>query len=447
MEECIGDYLVGRRMEADYPLDESDFIIDQPDLTYLEAAQELLRKRTPKWLFGFRKTARSGDVRTMIATILPLTAINDKVPLLFTHENPLLLTANLASFVLDYVTRQKVGGTDLSHFYVQQLAVLPPAAYEETVASFIRCRCFELLYTSHELRQFALDSGFDAPPFQWDDDRRFLLRCELDGLYFHLYAIARDDVDYIMDTFPIVRRKDEQQHGDFRTKRVILEIYDAMAEATRVGIPYQTRLDPPPADPRVAHSPRIVASPLQPSYVPELLTILDRLKLVADNAWAAPSGVTTENVALFALIDVLRFFGQPIDSYQVRVAALLVRKPALALAFLGRAEAKEWVRVVGQDARPLPKNVIDISQFQREAVDLAWAEAFNQLSGSGALVTSSGSWSAGANLPQASAEEWVAGRAAVAVRLASEFAADLANEHMNRFLRSVEDGTARQAIS
>jgi hypothetical protein len=26
-----------------------------------------------------------------------------------------------------------------------------------------------------------------------------------------------------------------------------------MAEASRTGRPYQTRLDPPPADPRVAH--------------------------------------------------------------------------------------------------------------------------------------------------------------------------------------------------
>ena len=44
--------------------------------------------------------------------------------------------------------------------------------------------------------------------------------------------------------------------GDYRTKRVILEIYDAMAEAIRTGQPYQTRLDPPPADPRCCHPPR-----------------------------------------------------------------------------------------------------------------------------------------------------------------------------------------------
>ena len=60
-----------------------------------------------------------------------------------------------------------------------------------------------------------------------------------------------------MDTFPIVRRKDEEKYnGDYRTRRVILEIYDAMQESMHTGQPYQTRLDPPPADPRCCHPPR-----------------------------------------------------------------------------------------------------------------------------------------------------------------------------------------------
>jgi hypothetical protein len=65
------------------------------------------------------------------------------------------------------------------------------------------------------------------------------------------FATPRDAVSYIMDTFPIVHRKDEEKYnGDYRTKRVILEIYDAMQEATRTGQYYQTRLDPPPGPPR-----------------------------------------------------------------------------------------------------------------------------------------------------------------------------------------------------
>ena len=50
-------------------------------------------------------------------------------------------------------------------------------------------------------------------------------------------------------TFPILKRRDEEQHGEYRTKRVILEIYDALTAAIRTGRPYQTLLDPPPGPP------------------------------------------------------------------------------------------------------------------------------------------------------------------------------------------------------
>jgi len=87
-------------------------------------------------------------------------------------------------------------------------------------------------------------------------DPQISLRYELDAAYFHLYSTERDNVDYIMETFPIVKRKDEKQYGEYRTKRVILEIYDEMRRAMETGEPYRTRLEPPPADAAVAHGPR-----------------------------------------------------------------------------------------------------------------------------------------------------------------------------------------------
>ena len=45
----------------------------------------------------------------------------------------------------------------------------------------------------------------------------------------------------------IVKRKDEQAYGEYLTRRVILDIYDAMQQAMKTGTPYHTRLDPPPA--------------------------------------------------------------------------------------------------------------------------------------------------------------------------------------------------------
>jgi len=117
-------------------------------------------------------------------------------------------------------------------------------------------RVLELTYTAWDLEPFAKDCGYDGPPFRWSEERRFLLNSELDAAYFHLYSIERDDVDYIMETFPIVKRKDEKQYGEYRTKRVILEIYDEMKRAMETGEPYRTRLEPGPADPLVAHAPR-----------------------------------------------------------------------------------------------------------------------------------------------------------------------------------------------
>ena len=98
--------------------------------------------------------------------------------------------------------------------------------------------------------------GSGGRAFRGGEERRFLLHCELDAAYFHLYGIARDDVDNIRETFPIVKRKDEAKRGEYRTKRVIVEIYDAMQRAMETEEPYQTQLDPPPADPRVAHPAR-----------------------------------------------------------------------------------------------------------------------------------------------------------------------------------------------
>ena len=85
------------------------------------------------------------------------------------------------------------------------------------------------------------------------------LRCELDAAYFHLYGIERDDVDYIMETFPIVKRKDEKLYGKYRTKRVILEMYDEMKRVMETGEMYRTRLVPGPADRAVAHEGRMRA--------------------------------------------------------------------------------------------------------------------------------------------------------------------------------------------
>ena len=166
-------------------------------------------------------------------------------------------------------------------FILIQLPVINPDEIQKLFQDdcWFISRVLELSYTAWDLEAFALDSGYAGPPFRWDEERRFLLRCELDAAYFHLYLgspaewgtdnpqlqetfpTPRDAVDYIMETFPIVKRKDIKRtavlndagevttEGTYITKDTILEIYDAMQEAIDSGKPYQTRLDPPPGPP------------------------------------------------------------------------------------------------------------------------------------------------------------------------------------------------------
>ncbi|MCA9294817.1 MAG: hypothetical protein KDA20_13495, partial [Phycisphaerales bacterium] len=66
----------------------------------------------------------------------------------------------------------------------------------------------------------------------------------------HLYGIERNDVDYIMDTFTVFKKRDEQANdGVYKTKQTILDIYDQMARAIETGEPWVSPLDPPPGPP------------------------------------------------------------------------------------------------------------------------------------------------------------------------------------------------------
>jgi type II restriction/modification system DNA methylase subunit YeeA len=196
------------------------------------------------WLLCFRKTARSTDFRTSIVSPLPRRAVGDKAPLILSSVKDISpLIANLNTYVLDFSARQKIGGIDISNHYFQQFPVLPPSAFNPPRLSFITTRVLELTYTAFDLTGFARDLNYPGHPFTWDDERRFWLRAELDALYFILYGIERDDVDYIMDTFPIVKRKDIAAHGAYRTKDAILAIYDELQTLglERLG-KYQSRV-------------------------------------------------------------------------------------------------------------------------------------------------------------------------------------------------------------
>lgn len=209
------------------------------------------------WLLGWRDICRSTDQRTVIASLIPRAATGDTFLLAMPTSTARLTAAlygNLCSMALDYAARQKVGGTHLKYHVFKQLPVLPPQAYEvetpwlpqQSLNEWLLARVIELTYTAWDLEPFARDCGYEGAPFRWNGQRRALLRAELDAAFFHLYGLDSQDTAHVLDSFPIVRNNDEKIHCEYRTKRVILEIHDAMNEAIQTGRPYHSILPGPP---------------------------------------------------------------------------------------------------------------------------------------------------------------------------------------------------------
>lgn len=150
------------------------------------------------------------------------------------------LYGNVCSLVLDYAARQSVAGLHLTLGYLKQLPILPPTFYTAPRLAFIVPRVLELTYTSHSLAPFARDLSYDGPPFGWDEDRRAQLRAELDAFYARAYGLDHDELRYILDpadvrgpdypseTFRVLKEKEIRLHGEYRTRRLVLEAWDRM---------------------------------------------------------------------------------------------------------------------------------------------------------------------------------------------------------------------------
>ena len=188
----------------------------------------------------------------MICSPVPLAAVPQTQRLFYSAGSEHLLLGTFGSFAFDFIARQKVGGTHFTFEYLRQMPV-PTREALEPFDGQIRQYMLELGYTAWDMTAFGEDLGYNGPPFRWDDERRALIRAEIDALMFLLYGMDRRDIPYILETFERVSKNDIKRWGEYRTKRLILERYEAMTQASLTGRPYETVLDPSPAHPSVAH--------------------------------------------------------------------------------------------------------------------------------------------------------------------------------------------------
>jgi len=206
------------------------------------------------WLMGWRDITNATNERTVIASVIPLAGVGNKIPLYLlgvkvTPQQSAVFLGNLSALVFDFVARQKIGGTTLNYFYMKQFPVLPPESYSQADLDFIVPRVLELTYTSHDLRGWARDLGYHGEPFTWNDKRRSQLRAELDAYYAKLYGLTRDELRYILDpadimgddypseTFRVLKNKELKEFGEYRTQRLVLEAWDALQQPQPITVP------------------------------------------------------------------------------------------------------------------------------------------------------------------------------------------------------------------
>ena len=245
-----------------------------------------------KWLFAFRGITNATNERSMVTSIIPLVGVGNSAPIfLFDQITPTLCTcldANSACIPFDFTNRFKIGGTNLNFFIVKQFPVIPPNRYSKEEKKFIISRVIELSFTAYDLLPFAQDIlneiGVETwndwfphsplavdgspVPFPWDEDRRAVLRAELDAYYARLYGLNRKQLRYILDpadltarelddildpweevadpldpagydarraasdfpgeTFRVLKEKEIRQYGEYRTRRLVLEAWERL---------------------------------------------------------------------------------------------------------------------------------------------------------------------------------------------------------------------------
>ena len=355
------------------------------------------------WFYSWRDVGPSE--RTFVGTIIPRTAVGDVAPVFAIDASAIEKSAFCAicsSLVVDYAARQK--SNRMSLFVVNQLPILTPDSLNQSsywlnshVSDWLSDRVLELCYTNEDLKGFATDLGRTHLPFIWNSKRRTILQGEIDAAVLHLYDLNRSQAEWLLDSFTVLRKYEERDFGTFRTKNMVLDIYDQMADARTNQVAYQTTLSPLPADPILCHG----------SAAPNLT--LPQISEIATGTWAWPSQDERDRIRtqLRAMVGVLP---GPSDTRRVRLATLACLHPDLLNGYLAPEDRIQWQRIVGPQAQTNAGVTV-----LTPPTNAAWGSIYNELvSGAVLDVSNDGTkWGAGPSLNWASlrADDPAVGRA------------------------------------
>jgi len=117
------------------------------------------------WFLGFKDVTSPTNKRTAIFSLIPQVGVGHTLPLVLIEKaNSIYIAAflaNMSTFILDYIVRQKLGGIHLTYNYLRQVPVLLPITYnnlKDILVPFI----LELTYTAWDIKAFADDLWREA---------------------------------------------------------------------------------------------------------------------------------------------------------------------------------------------------------------------------------------------------------------------------------------------
>ena len=381
--------------------------------------------RHRQWFYAWRDVGPTE--RTFVGTVLPKVGLGHTASLIIPSTDALsfaAFAAVLSSMVVDYDARQR--SNRMSFFVVEQLSIVGPDSLATHLPylgtsprNWLANRVLELCYTNVELAPFAVEMDFDYPPFKWQPERRAVIQAEIDALVFKLYALSREQIEWIIDSFGVLRKYEERDQGEFRTRRLVIEIYDALTRAEQSSNVYKTPLYPPPGDPRSCHPPMITIPTSAPVSAPPAIEFAS----LPDAAWANPNPKADASLAQIAAL--IRALPGPTPIAHVRLAAIFVLEPRYLSLRLPHKERNTWSRLVGPAADLLKDaNVVEFAP----TFPAGWRNAVTQLLGMRAIteVSATRTWAAGPGLDQFVIDKtaWPYGRATFVLEVLSQINLD-----------------------
>lgn len=220
-------------------------------LVKIDSKGNIIWKWTHKWLIGFRNITNSTNERTFILSPIPdAYGVGNSATLLFVERGTMpgaILLGMMSSLPFDYAIRQKVGGINMSTFFVKQFPVLTPeqvssSGYERDIVE----RVARLCWFNHDLDGWMEELREECPeeyslpeePVVWNEEQRAVWQAELDAIFAHLYGLSTEDLRYILDpedvcgkgcineTFRVLKERELRELGAYRTKYLIMAAWE-----------------------------------------------------------------------------------------------------------------------------------------------------------------------------------------------------------------------------